>query len=210
MKRLSDDPEIVERRLWYEKFSSSSLASQSLSLPHGQAKAISLKEGDHVLRFPLLENVEENQTEKPKMKTFTSSTLDMVDQNTKRQNALNKPLEARNLMIEEYWGPFPDLKPNKWLYPLNNYAKEAFLDIRTSGNVKEGEGQRKVLFCFHGLGNSHLFFNPWAKVLHTVELKLGERDSNIELWAVCLPGRSGRYLEAYAQSVHILAGNVIM
>lgn len=208
MKRLSDDPEIVERRLWYETFSSSSLASQSSSLPHVLAKATSLREEDPALRLPLLENVEENKTEKPKMKMFTSSALDMVDEMAKKQDALSKPPEARTLMIEEYWGPLPDLKPIKWLYPLNDSAKEAFSDIRSFGKLKEGKGQRKVLFCFHGLGSNHVYFNPWAKVLHTVELKFGDHDSNIELWAVCLPGRSGRFLEANAQSVHTLAGEV--
>jgi hypothetical protein len=174
------------------------------------AKTTSPREEDPGLRLPLLENVEENKTEKPKMKMFTSSTLDMVDENAKKQDALNKPPEARNLMIEEYWGPLPGLNPNKWLYPLNDSAKEAFSDIRTFGKIKEGKGQRKLLFCFHGLGCSHVYFNPWVKVLHTMELKLGDHDSNIELWAVCLPGRSGRFLEANAQSVHVLAGKVIM
>jgi hypothetical protein len=241
-RRLSDDPEIVERRLWYEergKEASEKLAQSSRIPPWIQhsdyddesssdTKSTSIcyyyvgedavqekqNEDDPILSLPLLDQAEEKKTEKRKMKMFTSSTLEMVDDNAKKQEALYEPLERRTLIIEDYWGPLPDLQPRKWLYPLNNSAKEAFLDFRTFGKLARGKGKRKVLFCFHGLGSNHIYFTPWVKVLHEVEgmereAKLGYRDSNIELWSICLPGRSGRFLEANAQSVHILAGNVI-
>jgi hypothetical protein len=245
--RLSDDPEIVERRLWYVergKEASEKLAQSSHIPPwiqhsdnddkissdsknNGESTSIRYyyvdendvqekqNEDDPMLTLPLLDQAEEKEKEKPKMKMFTTSTLEVVDDNAKKQESLYQPLERRTLIIEDYWGPLPDLQPRKWMYPLNNSAKEAFLDFRTFGKLVKGKGKRKVLFCFHGLGSNHMYFTPWIKVLHEVEgmkreVKLGDHDSDIELWSICLPGRSGRFFEINAQSVHILAGDVIL
>lgn len=244
MNRPSDDPEKVERRLWYEsrQYEASVKLAQRAHIPPwinddddklndttntdnddsssirhyyegcAQEKKI---EDDSVLGLPLPEQIDQKKTDSQKMKMFTSYTLDIVDESRKNQEALSKPLEGRPLIIEDYWDSLPGFEPKKWLYPLNSSAKEALLSFRSIGQrqnqTTKRKGKRKVLICFHGLGTNHLYFNPWVKVLDALEhAEHGTERRDIELWSVCLPGRSGRFLEAQALSVHTTAGNIVI
>ena len=95
-------------------------------------------------------------------------------------------------------------------------GESSIVEKKSNGTPITRKKKRKILMCCHGLACNHLYFEPWATPLSALEkeqraAKLNETsqvDSDIELWSVCLPGRSGRFLEPVSDSVHVLAGCV--
>lgn len=69
---------------------------------------------------------------------------------------------------------------NNWLCKLNNPVGEI----------------QAILVCFCGIGQSHLYFKKWGQLLSPL---------NVQLYSICLPGRSNRLSETNHNSVKYLS-----
>ena len=130
-----------------------------------------------------------------KLNTSTSTAnIGINDDSKERKSKERKSKKQRKILLCFHGLASNHLYFEPWAAALDALEKE-----RGQGQ-EQGQGQGQIVLNDR-MGDTMSGTSPSTGTSKSTS-------TNIELWSVCLPGRSGRFLEPLTKSVHILAGCV--
>ena len=192
----SDDPEIIERRLFYSNIQDKLRRDHKENEQERLKLIIMSKEERHMLeKEQIMKEKVENSTT---IKEFKSSVIAMAEEIAAKQNsavecALNK--EHNDTNKAGVYKRDANFDCKKWITIL--YKPKETFKYNPETQIK-----RKVIILCPGLACGPNFFRDWIRhFLYS--------DNNIEIYGICLPGKMNRIGETVPRLMLPIIGAIV-
>lgn len=199
---LSDDPEAIERRKWYERTQEKILKDRlkhefDLPATHEEEDSKDIPDGD---------TTHSNSAAKTSLNVtpvWKSDALELADEALAMANKeIDITIANGNDYIEESYTRPPNFHAERWIMPFRIAARNKNLSNHKEKKLDATKILTKIVL-FPGIGENALWFKDWVKYF-----ELGEA-AEYDLLGVTLPGHLNRIKEPLSKSAIFLAGAVV-